>query len=113
MTYAMTTRRDPGHRDGRVRDTPFGERFTLFAEVLGIGVLVTLASLPLVTWPAAMAAGCAAVRRCVPDGPSVGTARRFAADWRRALRGGTLRGAARLAALAFLAADLRIAAVAA
>lgn len=46
MTYAMTTRRDPGHRDGRVRDTPFGERFTLFAEVLGIGVLVTLASLP-------------------------------------------------------------------
>ncbi|WP_107489199.1 DUF624 domain-containing protein [Streptomyces sp. CB01635] len=112
MTYAMATRRDPGHRDGRVRDTPYGERFTLFAEVIWIGVLVTLASLPLVTWPAAMAAGCAAVRRCVPDGPSVGTARRFAADWRRALRGGTLRGTAGLASLAFLAADLRIAAVA-
>ncbi|MFC7304334.1 hypothetical protein ACFQVC_08945 [Streptomyces monticola] len=94
------------------RETPYGERFTLFAEVLWIGLLVTLGSLPLVTWPAAMAAGCAAVRRTQPDGPGPGTARRFAADWRAALRGGTLRGAAGLGALAFLAADLRLAAVA-
>ncbi|MGY5106782.1 hypothetical protein ACWC19_40710, partial [Streptomyces sp. 900105245] len=59
------------------RETPYGERFTLFAEVLWIGVLVAAGSLFVVTWPAAMAAGCAAVRRCVPDGPSPGTARRF------------------------------------
>ncbi len=94
------------------RDTPYGERFTLFAEVLWIGVLVAAGSLLLVTWPAAMAAGCAAVRRCVPDGPSPGTARRFAADWRAALGGGSAVGAAGLAALGFLGADLRLAAVA-
>ncbi|MCQ4210608.1 hypothetical protein [Streptomyces longispororuber] len=94
------------------RDTPYGERFTLFAEVLWIGVLVAAGSLLVVTWPAATAAGCAAVRRCLPDGPSPGTARRFAADWRAALPGGTKVGAAGLLALGFLAADLRLAAVA-
>ncbi|MFI5659298.1 hypothetical protein [Streptomyces sp. NPDC051684] len=94
------------------RDTPYGERFTLFAEVLWIGVLVAAGSLFVVTWPAAMAAGCAAVRRCVPDGPSPGTARRFAADWRAALRGGSAVGAVGLAVLGFLGADLRLAAAA-
>ncbi|MFD7294524.1 hypothetical protein ACFV9W_14650 [Streptomyces sp. NPDC059897] len=94
------------------RDTPYGERFTLFAEVLWIGVLVAAGSLLVVTWPAAMAAGCAAVRRCVPDGPSPGTARRFVSDWRAALRGGSAVGAVGLAALGFLGADLRLAAVA-
>ncbi|MGD6745376.1 hypothetical protein ACOKM3_26520 [Streptomyces sp. BH106] len=94
------------------RDTPYGERFTLFAEVLWIGLLVAAGSLLLVTWPAAMAAGCAAVRRCVPDGPSPGTARRFAADWRAALPGGAVVGSVGLAALAFLGADLRLAAAA-
>jgi hypothetical protein len=94
------------------RETPYGERFTLFAEVLWIGVLVALGSLPLVTWPAAFAAGCAEIRRCVPDGPSQGAARRFAADWRAALPGGALVGAAGLVVLAVLAADLRLAAVA-
>ncbi|MEB8337386.1 hypothetical protein [Streptomyces endophyticus] len=94
------------------RDTPYGERFTLFAEVLWIGVLVAAGSLLLVTWPAAMAAGCAAVRRCVPDGPSPGTARRFLADWRAALPGGAAVGAGGLAVLGFLGADLRLAAAA-
>ncbi|MER5442888.1 hypothetical protein [Streptomyces sp. NPDC002790] len=94
------------------RDTPYGERFTLFAEVLWIGVLVAAGSLLLVTWPAAMAAGCAAVRRCVPDGPSPGTARRFVADFRGAVPGGVRVGAVGLLALGFLGADLRLAAVA-
>ncbi|MGD6752328.1 hypothetical protein [Streptomyces sp. BH105] len=94
------------------RETPYGERFTLFAEVLWIGVLVAAGSLLVVTWPAAMAAGCAAVRRCVPDGPSPGTARRFAADFRAALPGGAVVGAVGLAVLGFLGADLRLAAVA-
>ncbi|MFZ3594677.1 hypothetical protein [Streptomyces sp. BH104] len=94
------------------RETPYGERFTLFAEVLWIGVLVAAGSLLVVTWPAAMAAGCAAVRRCVPDGPSPGTARRFAADFRGAVPGGVRVGAIGLLALGFLAADLRLAAAA-
>ncbi|MGY0486467.1 hypothetical protein [Streptomyces sp. WG-D5] len=94
------------------RDTPYGERFTLFAEVLWIGVLVAAGSLLLVTWPAAMAAGCAAVRRCVPDGPSAGTARRFLTDYRAALSGGVRVGVVGLLVLGFLGADLRLAAVA-
>ncbi|MEU6841429.1 hypothetical protein ABZ930_06080 [Streptomyces sp. NPDC046716] len=93
----------------RRRDTPYGERFTLFAEVLWIGLLVTVGSLLVVTWPAAMAAGCAEIRRCVPDGPSPGTARRFGASWRAALPGGAVTGALGLLALVFLAADLRLA----
>ncbi|MGP3772264.1 hypothetical protein ACTWJ8_15665 [Streptomyces sp. SDT5-1] len=92
------------------RETPYGERFTLFAEVLWIGVLVAAGSLLVVTWPAAMAAGCAAVRRCVPDGPSPGTARRFVADFRAALPGGAAVGTVGLAVLGFLGADLRLAA---
>ncbi|MFJ8826428.1 hypothetical protein ACIREE_32240 [Streptomyces sp. NPDC102467] len=96
----------------RRRDTPYGERFTLFAEVLWIGLLVTAGSLLVVTWPAAMAAGCAEVRRCVPDGPSTGTARRFAASWRAALPGGSLVGVVGLLVLGFLGADVRLAAVA-
>ncbi|MYW65891.1 hypothetical protein GTY65_17785 [Streptomyces sp. SID8379] len=94
------------------RDTPYGERFTLFAEVMWIGLLVTAGSLLLVTWPAAMAAGCAEIRRCVPDGPSPGTARRFLSTWRAALRGGTATGTLGLLALTFLAADLRLASTA-
>ncbi|WP_017975038.1 hypothetical protein [Actinopolyspora halophila] len=41
---------------------PFGPGFELFADMLGIGVATTLASLPVVTTPAAVSTACAQLR---------------------------------------------------
>jgi hypothetical protein len=59
-------------------------RFELFAECLLLGVLVAVAALPLVTLPAALAAGCSGVRR-IAEHRAVGV-RVFVADLRFALR---------------------------
>jgi hypothetical protein len=59
-------------------------RLELFAECLLLGVLVGLAALPVVTLPAALAAGCSGVRRLVEHRTS--GARVFVGDLRRALR---------------------------
>jgi uncharacterized membrane protein YesL len=68
-------------------------RFELFAESLLLGVLVAVAALPVVTLPAALAAGCSGVRRLI-EHRVVGT-RVFVADFRRALHTRThLRAAA-------------------
>lgn len=48
--------------DATRRREPFGSRFELFADMLGIGLATTLACLPLVTAPAAMSAACAQLR---------------------------------------------------
>ncbi|SFT33975.1 hypothetical protein SAMN04487904_101265 [Actinopolyspora lacussalsi subsp. righensis] len=52
---------------------PFGAGFELFADMLGIGVATTLASLPVITVPAAVSTGCGQLRarsegRRTPDG---------------------------------------------
>ncbi|WP_433276883.1 hypothetical protein ACQPZA_35865 [Pseudonocardia xinjiangensis] len=64
-------------------DTTRLGRLELFAECLLLGVLVAVAALPLVTLPAALAAGCSGVRRLVEHRTS--GARVFAGDLRRAL----------------------------
>ncbi|WP_425443483.1 hypothetical protein [Streptomyces monashensis] len=74
---------------GRVRprgETVFAERFAVFAESLLTGVWIAVASLGMITYPAAFAAGARHLRR--RTGHRAGGWREFAADFRAALRGG-------------------------
>ncbi|PWJ07269.1 hypothetical protein DKG34_11825 [Streptomyces sp. NWU49] len=68
------------------------EGFALFAESLLTGVWVTAASLPLVTCPAALAAGARHLGRHLAH--ERGGWREFAADFRSAARGGWVVGLA-------------------
>ncbi|MDX2932258.1 hypothetical protein [Streptomyces ipomoeae] len=81
------------------------ERFALFAECLLTGVWITVASLPLVTYPAAFAAGSRHLRRRTAH--VGGGWREFAADFRTAVRGGWLVGLAGWAALAAVWVDVQ------
>ncbi|MET9800547.1 hypothetical protein [Streptomyces sp. NPDC006368] len=82
-------------------------RFGVFAECLLTGVWITLAALPLVTGPAAVAAGAAHMRRHLAH--ERGGLREFAADVRAAARhGGLLTGLAGWAVLTLVWADLAV-----
>ncbi|MFG3497410.1 hypothetical protein [Streptomyces sp. NPDC047928] len=81
-------------------------RFGVFAECLLTGVWIAVAALPLVTLPAAVAAGAAHLRRHLAHEPC--GVREFAADVRDAARRGWLVGAAGWAALALVWADLAV-----
>ncbi|WP_245654532.1 hypothetical protein [Streptomyces violens] len=72
-------------------ESRFRERFGLFAEVLLTGVWIGLAALPLVTYPAAFAAGARHLRRYTSHRPA--GFRQFAADVRAAARTGWAVGA--------------------
>lgn len=78
------------------KESVFAERFGLFAETLLTGVWIAVASLPLITYPAAFAAGARHLRRCIAH--EDGGVREFAADFRAAVRGGWLAGLAGWAA---------------
>ncbi|MFE7907475.1 hypothetical protein [Streptomyces albogriseolus] len=80
-------------------------RFALFAECLLTGVWIALAALPLVTYPAALAAGARHLRRHLAH--EQGGWREFTADFRAAVRGGWLVGLAGWAAVAVVWTDLR------
>ncbi|MFI9583284.1 hypothetical protein ACIHCQ_15845 [Streptomyces sp. NPDC052236] len=84
----------------------FLERFGVFAECLLTGVWIAVAALPLVTLPAAVAAGAAHLRRHLAQEPS--GRREFTADLRAAVRRGWLVGLAGWAALALLWGDLTV-----
>lgn len=81
--------------------------FAVFAECLLTGVWIALASVPLVTAPAAFAAGARHLRRRV--GEQAGGWREFAADARAAARRGWLVGLAGLGALLAVRVDLGVA----
>ncbi|MFF5982157.1 hypothetical protein ACFY78_25235 [Streptomyces olindensis] len=86
----------------------FGPRMTLFADVLSVGLVTSVACLPLVTAPAALSTACAVLRGAGQDRPV--TAGRYAALLRERLRAGDLlAGAVALAGLLLLAADLALA----
>ncbi|MEU4142816.1 hypothetical protein [Streptomyces parvulus] len=87
MTQAPTLppsdRREPGE--------VFPPAFTLFADMLLVGVLTSLACLPVVTAPAAFAAASATLRRSADAGSPVG-AGGYLADLRVHLTPGSLAG---------------------
>ncbi|MFJ4524228.1 hypothetical protein ACIP4Y_25360 [Streptomyces sp. NPDC088810] len=68
------------------REPVFAERFGVFAECLLTGVWIAVASLGVVTYPAAFAAGARHLRRRAAH--QGGGLREFTADLRSALRGG-------------------------
>ncbi|MGW6905394.1 hypothetical protein [Streptomyces sp. NPDC054940] len=86
----------------------FGPRMTLFADVLSVGLATAVASLPLLTAPAALSTACAVLRGAREDQPA--TAGRYFALLRRRLRTGDLAaGALTVAGVLLLAADLALA----
>ncbi|MEV5546963.1 hypothetical protein AB0L35_12665 [Streptomyces sp. NPDC052309] len=100
----MTTEAHAESRKER-GESLLAERFALFAECLLTGVWIAVAALPLVTYPAAFAAGARHLGRRLAH--ERGGWREFAADFRSALRGGWLVGLAGWAVLAAVWVDVR------
>ena len=81
--------------------------FALFGEVLWVGVLVTVCGIPLLTLPAALAAGSGHLRRYLAaDEASV---RIFFGDMKRALLGSLVIGVLMVGAVLLLTLDLALA----
>lgn len=87
------------------RESLLAERFALFAECLLTGVWIAVASLPLVTYPAAFAAGARHLRRRTAH--EGGGWREFAGDFGRAARRGWIVGLAGWAAAAAVWVDVQ------
>ncbi|WP_406166671.1 hypothetical protein [Streptomyces sp. NBC_00996] len=87
------------------RESVFAERFAVFAECLLTGVWIAVTSLPLVTYPAAFAAGARHLRRRAHH--EAGGWREFVADFRSAVRGGWIAGLAGWAAAAAVWVDVQ------
>ncbi|RDG37017.1 hypothetical protein [Streptomyces corynorhini] len=101
MSATRTTSR---RRASPREESGFARGFGVFAEALLTGVWIALAALPLLTLPAAFAAGAAHLRRVLAH--EVATWREFTADLRAAARRGWLVGVAGWAAAWLLHADL-------
>ncbi|MFC8103910.1 hypothetical protein [Streptomyces sp. NPDC057363] len=86
-------------------ESRFAEGFALFAECLLTGVWIAVASLPLVTYPAAFAAGARHLGRQLAH--ERGGWREFTADFRAAVRRGWLVGVAGWAVLAAVWVDVQ------
>ncbi|MPY32637.1 hypothetical protein FNH09_15575 [Streptomyces adustus] len=87
------------------KESPLAERFGVFAECLLTGVWIAVASLGVVTAPAAFAAGASHLRRRVRH--EVGGLREFVADLGAALPGGALAGLVWWAVVAAVWVDVR------
>ncbi|MFJ4978870.1 hypothetical protein ACIP6X_26570 [Streptomyces coeruleorubidus] len=89
----------------RGESSAFAERFGVFAECLLTGVWIAVASLGVVTYPAAFAAGARHLRRRTAH--EGGGWREFVADFRTAVRGGWIAGFAGWAAVAAVWVDVQ------
>lgn len=87
------------------KESVFAERFGVFAECLLTGVWIAVASLGVVTCPAAFAAGARHLRRRTAH--EGGGWREFAADFRAAVRGGWLAGLVGWGAVAVVWVDVQ------
>jgi hypothetical protein len=93
--------------DGSVLRWPgAAQRFALFGEVLWVGALMALVCLPVVTWPAAVAAGSAHLRRFLAAEATPPS--EFFRDAVRALPGAVGLGAGSAALGALIALDLAL-----
>lgn len=100
-------RRVTPEADGSVLRWPGARaRFALFGEVLWVGALMALVSVPIITWPAAVAAGSAHLRRFVHAEAT--PASEFFLDVRRALPGALGLGAATTALAVVIALDFAL-----
>ncbi len=95
----------PGYRVPRFPGA--GNRFALFGEIMLVGLIATVLSLPLITLPLALAVSARHLRRYL-KGEASG-ARLFGSDLKAALGGGLLVGLAMLAGLAAAILSLLIA----
>jgi hypothetical protein len=94
-------RREPGEL--------FGPRFTLFADMLAVGVAAAVASIPLITAPTALSAACAVLRRGIREDRPV-TMGEYVAEFRaHGLRRSLLAGVTVLAAVTLVVLDLALA----
>ncbi|WP_367324463.1 hypothetical protein [Streptomyces sp. HUAS ZL42] len=89
------------------KEPVFAERFGVFAECLLTGVWIAVASVAVVTYPAAFAAGARHLRRRTAH--EAGGRREFVADFRAAVRGGWVVGLAGWAAVAAVWVDVQAA----
>jgi hypothetical protein len=87
------------------KESVLAERFAVFAECLLTGVWIAVASLGVVTYPAAFAAGARHLRRRTAH--EGGGWREFVADFRTAVRGGWLAGLAGWGAAAAVWVDVQ------
>lgn len=86
----------------------FGPRFSLFADVLSVGLATSVACLPVVTVPAALSTACAVLRGAGEDRPAT-AGRYFALLGRRLRAGDLLAGGVALAGVLLVLADLALA----
>lgn len=89
------------------KESAYAERFGVFAECLLTGVWIAVASVGVVTYPAAFAAGARHLRRRTAH--EAGGWREFVADFRAAVRGGWLAGLAGWGAVAAVWVDVQAA----
>ncbi|WP_030257549.1 hypothetical protein [Streptomyces violens] len=101
-TDTASGRREPGEL--------FGPRFELFADVLALGLATSVACLPLVTVPAALATACTLLRRRQWYGEPCTAGRYFAALRARRWRADLAAGSLLLALGVLFAADAALAA---
>ncbi len=102
-----TARRTRPEVDGSALRWPgAAQKFALFGEVLWVGALMALVSIPIVTWPAAVAAGSSHLRRFVhAEATPAGD---FFRDAYRALPGALGLGAATAALAVIVGVDLAL-----
>ncbi|WP_416959999.1 hypothetical protein [Streptomyces sp. Agncl-13] len=101
MSSFAPQRREPGEL--------FGPRFTLFADMLAVGVAAAVASLPLITAPTAFAAACAVLRRSIREDRPVSVGEYVAEFRAHGLHRSLLAGVSVFAAVTLVVLDLALA----
>ncbi len=101
MSSLVPQRREPGEL--------FGPTFTLFADMLAVGLTTTVASLPLFTAPTALAAACTVLRRSIREDRPVGVGEYVAEFRAHGLRRVLLAGVTVFAAVTLVLLDLALA----